>query len=117
MCIDTCTGYKKVRQMIDETGDPLMQLADRYLDTPCAVMSPNPHRYTALRELAKEFSVDAVVDLTWQGCTTYDTEAHSIKAMVRDELKLPYLQLVTDYSNTDTEQLRVRVEAFLEMLR
>lgn len=117
VCIDACTGYKKVRQSMDPSADPLTEMADRYLDTPCAVMSPNPHRYAVMRELVADFSVDAVVDLTWQGCHTYDVESHSIKKMVREELKLPFLQLVTDYSTTDTEQLKVRVEAFLEMLR
>lgn len=116
VCLDACTGYKKVRQMMDEQADPLSEMADRYLDTPCSVMSPNPHRYTVLKELARDFAVDAVVDLTWQGCLTYDVESHSIKKMVREELHLPFLQLVTDYSTTDTEQLKVRVEAFLEML-
>ena len=28
----------------------------------------------------------------------------------------PFLQIVTDYSEADTEQLKVRIEAFLEML-
>lgn len=117
VCIDACTGYKKVRQMMDEKADPLSEMADRYLDTPCSVMSPNPHRYAVLKELVAAFSVDAVVDLTWQGCTTYDVESHSIKKMVREELKLPFLQLVTDYSTSDIEQLKVRVQAFLEILQ
>lgn len=117
VCIDACTGYKKVRQMMNENADPLTEMADRYLDTPCSVMSPNPHRYTALRELTEAFGVDAVIDLTWQGCTTYDVESYSIKKLVREELQLPFLQLVTDYSTTDTEQLKVRVEAFLEMIK
>ncbi|MFQ9866566.1 MAG: 2-hydroxyacyl-CoA dehydratase [Bilophila wadsworthia] len=102
--------------MMDETADPLTELAGRYLDTPCSVMSPNPNRYTALRELTEAFQADAVVDLTWQGCQTYDVESWSVKKFVREELDLPFLQIVTDYSEADTEQLKVRIEAFLEML-
>ena len=116
VCIDNCTCYKKVRLMMDETADPLTELAGRYLDTPCSVMSPNPNRYTALRELTEAFQADAVVDLTWQGCQTYDVESWSVKKFVREELDLPFLQIVTDYSEADTEQLKVRIEAFLEML-
>ncbi|MFR3458747.1 MAG: double-cubane-cluster-containing anaerobic reductase [Bilophila wadsworthia] len=115
VCIDNCTCYK-VRLMMDETADPLTELAGRYLDTPCSVMSPNPNRYTALRELTEAFQADAVVDLTWQGCQTYDVESWSVKKFVREELDLPFLQIVTDYSEADTEQLKVRIEAFLEML-
>lgn len=117
VCLDNCSGYKKTRVMMDETGDPLTVLAQAYLNIPCAVMSPNPNRYTALRTMAADFSVDAIVDLTWQGCQTYAVEAFSIKRFAREELKLPYLNLETDYSETDTEQLRVRIEAFLEMVR
>lgn len=117
VCLDNCSCYKKVRLMIDESADPLEALASRYLDIPCAVMSPNPNRYKALEELAQEFQVDAVVDLTWQGCQTYDVESWSVKKFVREQLHLPFLQIVTDYSPADTEQLKVRMEAFLEMLR
>ena len=117
VCLDNCSCYKKVRLMIDENADPLTALASRYLDMPCAVMSPNPNRYAYLEELASEFGVDAVVDLTWQGCQTYDVESWSVKKFVREKLHLPFLQIVTDYSPADTEQLKVRAEAFLEMLR
>ena len=117
VCLGNCSCYKKVRLMIDENADPLDALASRYLDTPCSVMSPNPNRYAVLENLAAEFRVDAVVDLTWQGCQTYDVESWSVKRFVREKLHLPFLQIVTDYSPADTEQLKVRVEAFLEMLR
>ena len=65
----------------------------------------------------QEFSADAVLDLTWQGCHTYNVEAFSIKKYVQEQLGMPYLQLETDYSAGDTEQLRVRIEAFLEIVK
>lgn len=116
VCLDNCSGYKKTRIMMDETGDPLTEMARRYLDVPCAVMSPNPNRYKTLEELVREFDADAVVDLTWQGCQTYAVESWSLKKFVTEKLRKPFLQIETDYSETDTEQLKVRVEAFLEML-
>lgn len=116
VCIDNCTCYKKVLLQMDENRDPLSELAERYLAMHCSVMSPNPHRYEVLKKLSEEFLIDAVVDLTWQGCQTYDVESWSVKKYVREELHLPFLQIVTDYSETDTEQLKVRIEAFLEML-
>ena len=117
VCLDNCSGYKRTRVMIDENAaDPLTELAKRYLDIPCAVMSPNPRRYEAITEMARDFSVDAVVDLTWQGCQTYAVESYSLKKYVGETLKKPFLQLETDYSESDVEQLKVRIEAFLEML-
>lgn len=122
VCIDNCSGYKKTRDNInpgqgDSKDAMLAALARRYLDIPCSVMSPNPIRYEVLEQLAREFSVDAVVDLTWQGCHTYNVEAFSVKKFVSETLGLPSLHLETDYSTSDTEQLRVRIEAFLEMAR
>ena len=117
VCIDNCTCYKKVLLQMNEENDPLTELAERYLATHCSVMSPNPHRYEVLKKLTREFSVDAIVDLTWQGCQTYDVESWSVKKFVREELQLPFLQVVTDYGDGDMEQLRVRTEAFLEIVR
>ncbi len=116
VCLDNCSAYKKTRVMMDESADPLTAMAERYLNVPCAVMSPNPNRYTALAEMARDFSVDAVVDLIWHGCQTYAVESWSLKKYVRDTLGKPFLHIETDYSETDSEQLKVRIEAFLEML-
>ncbi len=116
VCLDNCSGYKKTRVMVSEEGDPLTAIAKAYLDVPCAIMSPNMHRYEALRTMCKDFSVDAVIDLTWHGCQTYAIESGRIKNFVQHDLAKPFLHLETDYSETDTEQLKVRIEAFLEMI-
>ncbi|MBO4369012.1 MAG: 2-hydroxyacyl-CoA dehydratase [Desulfovibrio sp.] len=116
VCIDNCSCYKKVRQYSQERGDALDILSKRSLAIPCAVMSPNPTRFNTIRELAHDFSVDAVCDLTWQGCQTYDVESYTLREFVHKELNLPFLQIVTDYAEADAAQLRIRIEAFLEML-
>ncbi|MCR5259053.1 MAG: 2-hydroxyacyl-CoA dehydratase family protein, partial [Desulfovibrio sp.] len=116
VCIDNCSCYKKVRDNPEASGGALDVLAARSLDIPCAVMSPNPGRYAAVGKLARDFAADAVVDLTWQGCQTYDVESFSLRGFVHEDLGLPFLQIVTDYAEADTEQLRIRIEAFLEML-
>ncbi len=116
VCLDNCSGYKKTRIKVDENLEPLKALAKAYLEVPCAVMSPNPLRYQAIEEMAKDFNVDAVIDLTWHGCQTYETESTRVKKFVREALELPFLHIETDYSDSDTEQLKVRIEAFLEIL-
>ena len=116
VCLDSCSAYKKTRVMMDENLDPLTVMAERYLNVPCAVMSPNPNRYAAIAEMAADFSADAIIDLTWQGCQTYAVESWSLKKYVQGTLNKPFMQIETDYSETDSEQLKVRIEAFLEML-
>jgi benzoyl-CoA reductase/2-hydroxyglutaryl-CoA dehydratase subunit BcrC/BadD/HgdB len=116
VCFENCSGYKKAFT-VDEAKDPLQALAEQYLTTPCSVMSPNIGRFRMLGELIEEFSVDGVADLTWQACHTYNVESYSIEQFVKEKYQLPFLHLETDYSESDTEQLRVRIEAFLEMMK
>ena len=116
VCFENCGGYKKI-QPVEENQDPLVAIAKRYLSVPCSVMSPNDGRIALLDELISEFSVDGVVDLTWHACHTYNIESHIIGAFVHDQLGLPFLHLETDYSTSDTEQLRVRLDAFIELIR
>ncbi len=115
VCFESCGGYKKIYQ-VDEEGDPMKALAAQYLSTPCSVMSPNTGRFELLTRLIDEFSVQGVVDLTWQACHTYNVESYSIKKHVKERHGLPFLQIETDYSDSDAEQLKVRIEAFLEMI-
>jgi benzoyl-CoA reductase/2-hydroxyglutaryl-CoA dehydratase subunit BcrC/BadD/HgdB len=116
VCFESCGGYKSV-SLIDEEAEPLQAIAEKYLATPCSIMSPNTGRYESLAELIKTFSVDGMVDLTWQACHTYNVESYSIGKFVEEKFNLPFLHIETDYSESDTEQLRVRIEAFLEMTR
>ncbi|MDR3037674.1 MAG: 2-hydroxyacyl-CoA dehydratase family protein [Candidatus Adiutrix sp.] len=111
--LDNCGGYKKVTLMMDEAADPLTEMATRYLNLPCAVMSPNPGRYERLRRLAADFRPDGVVDLVWQGCQPFATEAHTVRQFVQKELGRPYLMLETDYSDSDQAALKLRLEAFI----
>jgi benzoyl-CoA reductase/2-hydroxyglutaryl-CoA dehydratase subunit BcrC/BadD/HgdB len=115
VCMENCSGYKKLFT-ISENGNPLWAIAEQYLKVPCSCMSPNAGRMELLDHLIKEFQVDGVVDLTWQACHTYNIESHNIKRFSEEEHGLPFLQIETDYSESDTERLRIRIEAFLEMM-
>jgi len=114
-CMENCSGYKKFFT-IEENGDPLWAIADQYLKVPCSCMTPNTGRFELLGRLIEEFQIDGVVDLTWQACHTYNVESYAVKELVEGRHQLPFLQIETDYSESDTERLRVRIEAFLEMM-
>ncbi|HWQ40580.1 MAG TPA: double-cubane-cluster-containing anaerobic reductase [Desulfosporosinus sp.] len=116
VCFESCGGYKAVYDQVDEEKEPLLAIAEKYLRTPCSCMSPNIGRFELVERLADEFSVDGIVDLTWQGCHTYNIESYSLKKYLQEKRTLPFLQIETDYSESDVEQLKVRIEAFLEMI-
>ncbi|AET68393.1 Benzoyl-CoA reductase/2-hydroxyglutaryl-CoA dehydratase subunit, BcrC/BadD/HgdB [Desulfosporosinus orientis DSM 765] len=116
VCFESCGGYKAVYDQVDEEKPPLLAIAEKYLRTPCSCMSPNRDRYELLEQLVDEFKIDGVVDLTWQACHTYNIESHSLKKYLQTKKNCPFLQIETDYSESDIGQLRVRIEAFIEMI-
>lgn len=115
IAFENCSGYKQAF-VVDENKDPMDALAEQYLSTPCSVMSPNTGRLGLLKSMITDFAVDGVIDLTWQACHTYNIEAVRVDEYIREVFDMPTLHLETDYSESDTEQLRVRIEAYLEML-
>ncbi|GAB6157080.1 double-cubane-cluster-containing anaerobic reductase [Desulfotomaculum varum] len=119
VAFENCSGYKALDRQVDENPakDVMEALAEKYINIPCSCMSPNQGRLDLIKKLASEYQVDAVVDLTWQACHTYNVEAYVIRDFVQNQLHLPYLHLETDYSESDVEQLRVRVQAFLELVQ
>lgn len=116
VCFESCGGYKKVDPVEENRPDPLRSIAERYLRVPCSCMSPNKGRLHLLDRLVSEFKADGVIDLTWQGCHTYNMESYTVKRHLQEGVKIPFMQIETDYSSSDTEQLKVRIEAFLEMI-
>lgn len=116
VAFENCTGYKGLDVMVDEEKDPITALAEKYLSTPCSCMTNNNGRLDLIRRMVEEYKVDGVVDLTWQACHTYNIESYTVKKYVQEELGLPFIQIETDYSDSDTGQVKVRVEAFLETL-
>ncbi|MBA4357764.1 MAG: hypothetical protein C0405_08575 [Desulfovibrio sp.] len=114
--LENCTGIKGVVGLTDENAaDPFAALAKRYLDTPCSCMSPNTGRFALIDDLTRQFQPTGVVDLVWQACHTYSVESHSLSRHVTEDLGLPFLKIETDYTESDVEQLRTRIEAFLEL--
>ena len=60
--------------------------------------------------------MDGVIDVNLQFCNLYSTESYLVKQALSDK-EIPVLHIETDYSEQDAEQLRTRVEAFLEILK
>ncbi|SMP65157.1 2-hydroxyglutaryl-CoA dehydratase, D-component [Desulfonatronum zhilinae] len=116
VCLENCTGFKNFDLLVDETGDPVEALARSYLRPPCSCMTPNQGRFNLISRLSRDFKVQGIVDQTWQCCHTYNVEAHGIKTLAEQTLNIPFLHIETDYSESDTEQLRTHIEAFLEVV-
>ena len=101
--------------MVDENAEPYRAVADRYLQIGCSVMTPNTNRYELLSRLTKEFKVDGVVEMVLQACHTYAIETETIRSLMQKE-GVPFTSVETDYSTSDTAQLKTRLAAFIETL-
>jgi benzoyl-CoA reductase/2-hydroxyglutaryl-CoA dehydratase subunit BcrC/BadD/HgdB len=114
---ENCTGFKPLEEEVDEDNDdPISALAEKYFHLPCSVMTSNKGRMDSIRQLAKEYNAECVIELVWQTCITYDIESFFVKKLAEEELQLPYLRIETDYSPSDTARLAMRVQALFEMV-
>jgi len=118
VCMDNCTGLKPILEDVEETtADPIAALAEKYFRLPCSVMTKNSRRLDILRDLAREYRAQCVIDLIWQACLTYDVESYFVKKLAEQDLGLPYLRIETDYSPSDSARIAMRVEALFETVR
>lgn len=112
---ESCTGTRAFWDLVDENKDPWTALAERYLHIPCACMTPNDERVSRIVDLAKQYRVDGVVYYTLQFCHGYNIERLRVQKALKEE-KIPMLAIESDYGDSDTGQIGVRIDAFLEML-
>ena len=119
VCEETCTGTRYFENLVSEAGDTVDEqidaLAERYMKTHCACFTPNKERIDDIIRLAHENKLDGVIHTNLKFCTIYDVERRDIERALK-AAGIPVLSLETDYTDTDAEQLRTRIGAFLEML-
>jgi benzoyl-CoA reductase/2-hydroxyglutaryl-CoA dehydratase subunit BcrC/BadD/HgdB len=70
----------------------------------------------AVQERLDYLPVSGIVWHVLKGQIEYDFELPKIEALA-SEYDVPVIRLETDYQQQDVEQLRIRLEAFGEMLR
>ncbi|HOA05825.1 MAG TPA: double-cubane-cluster-containing anaerobic reductase [Candidatus Fermentibacter daniensis] len=112
---EACSGVKPTEALTPEDGDPFEAVARKHFDIPCSCMTPNTGRLDLIDRLAAKYRPDAVVDLVWHACHTYNIESWLVERHIRDSLGLSYMKVETDYSDSDRERLAVRIQTMLEM--
>ena len=102
--------------VIDEKGrGALMRaLAARHVfASPCPCFISQGTRLSRVLELVEQFHADGVIHYGLRLCQLFDMESYRLARVLKSK-RIPFMSLRTDYSLEDTEQLRVRLEAFLE---
>ena len=118
VAFENCTGAKVIDKLVDENNpDVYDAIAKKYFYIGCAIMTPNDNRIELLGRMIDDFKVDGVVEMILSGCHSVQMESISVRNFVNEENHIPYLDIVTDYSQGDIGQLNTRMAAFIEMLR
>jgi benzoyl-CoA reductase/2-hydroxyglutaryl-CoA dehydratase subunit BcrC/BadD/HgdB len=116
---ESCIGTRNTRDLVDESGETVEEMLDaiceRYMKIDCACFTPNNERLENITSLAKETKADGVLHYSLMFCQPYTHEAFKVEKKLK-EAGIPMLAIETDYSMEDIEQLKTRVEAFVEML-
>jgi len=116
---ESCIGARNTRDLVDESGETLEAMldaiAERYMRIDCACFTPNTERLEHIVEMARNLKADGVIHYGLSFCQPYAIEAFKVEKALT-EAGIPMLSIETDYSMEDVEQLKTRVEAFVEML-
>lgn len=117
---ESCVGTRNTRDLVDEGGETLNELidalVDRYMRIDCACFTPNQERLEHIVEMARGLHVKGVIHYGLSFCHPYAIESFKVEKTLA-KAGIPMLAIETDYSMEDVEQLKTRVEAFVEMIR
>jgi benzoyl-CoA reductase/2-hydroxyglutaryl-CoA dehydratase subunit BcrC/BadD/HgdB len=116
---EICEGVRDYWQNIAINGNPIESLAISYLKDkiPCAFMWPSTRsRLQFINKLIDDFKIDGVIWYELLCCEVYDAESYYFANQL-EELNLPMLILESDYIINDFASFKIRIEAFIEMIR
>lgn len=116
LCSGTRTFYDPV--VTDEWTERAMieAIAERYLyPCTCPCFSPNVEREDHVMREIEESRAEGVVFHVLQGCHLHTLDASRLSRPLKDK-GIPVLTIRSEYQDGDIGQIKVRVEAFLEMI-
>jgi len=118
---ELCSSTRMLQDpiIIDEgsRSSMLKAIAERYLyPCTCPCFSPNDERIIRLNNFIKDYALDGMVYHVLRGCHLNNLEASKVDQELRKK-HVSMLKIESEYDEGDVEQIRTRVEAFLEMIK
>lgn len=118
---ETCMGERGLYDpvsVIDPGFDGMMRgLASRYTKPcTCPVFVDNSQRIYRIKQMIKEHQIQGIIYHVLRGCLVYDYEYQMMEEEM-GKLDMPVIRVESDYNEEDVEQLRIRIEAFLELIK
>ncbi len=118
---ETCMGERALYDPLsvwDSSMDGMMRaLANRYTrPCTCPTFVNNRQRIFRIQQMVKDHKVEGIVYHVLRGCLVYDYE-YPILEETFGKLDIPIIRVESDYNEEDVEQLRIRIEAFIELIK
>ncbi len=118
---ETCAGDRMLNDpvlVIDKTYEGMVRalVVKSILPCTCPTFSSNKERIYRLKQMIKDYQVDGILYNVLRGCIPYDFEQKAVEQLSK-ELEIPIISIETDYNTEDTEQIKIRLEAFVEMIK
>ncbi|MCX6005851.1 MAG: 2-hydroxyacyl-CoA dehydratase family protein [Chloroflexi bacterium] len=114
---DLCTDLRYFTRNVDGAkDDPYTALARAYLGEPHCSRTASPvQRSREIEKLVEKYSIDGVLLTSLKFCDQHLYDVPYITKALADK-NIPVLFLENDYTFTNKGQMKVRVEAFIEVL-
>ncbi|MCD7761858.1 MAG: 2-hydroxyacyl-CoA dehydratase family protein [Lachnospiraceae bacterium] len=118
---ETCMGERFLYDPVvptDMSFDGLLRaLANRYIRAcTCPVFSENRQRIDRVLHMVHRHKIQGVVYHVLRGCLVYDYEFPLLEKALEKE-DIPVIRVESDYNEEDVEQIRIRIEAFIELIK
>ena len=118
---ETCMGERFLYDPLavwDRSFDGYMRaMATRSIrPCTCPTFFDSSTRIYRLKQMIKDNQAEGVVYHVLRGCLVYDFEYQLIEEEM-GKLGIPIIRVETDYNEEDIEQLRIRIEAFVELIK
>ena len=114
---DHCSGLRHFDGLVREEGDLFLNLAERYLMRwPCSRMYSDPSHLERVIDEVEGSGAEGVIYVALKYCDHSGLDVPRIQARLKEK-DIPMLYIENDYTVGGLGQLKVRIEAFAEMLR
>jgi len=113
---DHCTGSRYFWNTTEYTGDIMSDIGNRYIDRPACPTKDweERRRFDHILQLAKDFNVDGVILIQQKFCDPHECDMPPLRTFL-EEHGFKSLSLEFDVT-VPLGPMRIRVEAFLEMV-
>jgi len=118
---ETCMGERGMSDpavVVDESFDGMIRALANQAVRPCScpTFAENTERIYRIRQMIDDYRIQGVIYHVLRGCLVYDFEYRHIEEEL-GRMGIPVIRLESDYNEEDIEQLRIRIEAFIELIK